>query len=127
MHATRRRDLGRRRFPRFQLDVDWFVKSPLVSALGRGLELSAHGALLPASCAGAFVGEVTLYLSLPAREKMFEARCTARQREGRWLLLFEAVSPADLQLLAHTVQDEGDSLPDFAPGGAPAESDTNHL
>lgn len=96
-----------RRYPRFQLDVDWFVESDGSSSLGRGLELSARGALLPVTCTSPFTENVTLYLSLPLRPRMFKARCSAEMREGRgWVLHFEEVSPDDLQLLGHTLLSE---------------------
>lgn len=103
-----------RRFPRFQLDVDWFVESQGSSSMGRGLQISARGALLPVTCTSPFTDGVTLYLSLPLRPKMFKARCTAEQEEGRgWVLHFDEVSPLDLQLLGHTLLSEfgTESLP----------------
>lgn len=82
--------------------------------MGRGIQISARGALLPVTCTSPFTDGVTLYLSLPLRPKMFKARCTAEQEEGRgWVLLFDEVSPLDLQLLGHTLLSEfgTESLP----------------
>ncbi len=96
-----------RRDPRFHLDVDWFVVSKGCSTLGRGLELSVRGALLPATCTSPFTDDVTLYLSLPLRPKMLKARCSASNHGQRgWVLHFEELSPDDLQLLGHTLQTE---------------------
>lgn len=95
-----------RRYPRFHLDVDWFVESRGCSTLGRGLELSVRGALLPVACTSPFVAGVTLFLALPAREKMFKARCAARQTPRGWVLTFEEVAPEDLQLLGQTLLGE---------------------
>jgi hypothetical protein len=96
-----------RRYPRFKLDVDWFVESAGCSTLGRGLEVSVRGALLPLSCSGRFSSEVTLFLSLPQREQMFKARCSAERHGARgWVLVFEEVSPEDLQLLGHALISE---------------------
>jgi hypothetical protein len=92
-----------RRYPRFALDVDWFVESVGCSTLGRGLELSVRGALLPLTCTSRFATEARLFLSLPARERMFKAGCSAKQSERGWLLTFGEVAPDDLQLLGHTL------------------------
>jgi len=81
------------------LDLDWFVESGGCSTLGRGLEISVHGATLPVACKSPFTPEVTLYVSFPARPKMFKARCTAVMRDHGWVLQFLEVSPEDLQLL----------------------------
>ncbi|MBL8918424.1 MAG: hypothetical protein JNJ54_06155 [Myxococcaceae bacterium] len=95
---------GRRRWPRFQLDLDWFVESHGCSAMGRGLELTVRGAALPVSCRSPFTEEVVLHVSLPARERMFRAKCSARMSEKRgWVLTFTEVAPEDLQLLGHTL------------------------
>lgn len=95
---------GRRRWPRFFLDLDWFVESEGCSTLGRGLELTVRGARLPITCSSPFAEAVTLHLSLPARERMFKARCSARLTEGRgWVLTFTEVGPEDLQLLGSTL------------------------
>lgn len=92
----------RRRTPRFFLDVDWFVESQGCSTLGRGLELSIHGATLPITCRSPFSHDVTLYLSLPERPRMFKAKGTAAMRAGAgWVLTFTEVSPEDLQLLGN--------------------------
>jgi hypothetical protein len=89
-----------RRYPRFQLDVDWFVESRGCSTLGRGLELSVRSALLPVACTSPFLSDVTLYISLPARAAMFKAKCCAKLQAGRgWVLQFEEIAPDDLQLL----------------------------
>lgn len=102
-----------RRYPRFHLDVDWFVVStaedgkPGCSTLGRGIELSVRGALLPVTCTSPFTHGVTLYVSLPLRPKMLKALCTASNQPGRgWVLHFEEISPEDLQLLGHTLLTE---------------------
>lgn len=95
-----------RRYPRFHLDVDWFVESKGCSTLGRGIELSVRGALLPVSCNSPFTQDVVLYLSLPARPKMFRARCSATSSERGWVLHFEESAPDDLQLLGHTLLSE---------------------
>ncbi len=104
-HATRKAAAVQgRRYPRFQLDVDWFVESRGCSTLGRGLELSTRSALLPLTCSSPFLGSVTLYLSLPARERMFKAKCSAKHHAGRgWVLQFAEIAPDDLQLLGHTL------------------------
>ncbi len=95
---------GRRRWPRFFLDLDWFVESEGCSTLGRGLELTVRGARLPIGCSSPFADAVTLHLSLPARERMFKARCSARMIDGRgWVLTFTEVAPDDLQLLGNTL------------------------
>ena len=91
-----------RRYPRFVLDVDWFVESDGCSTLGRGLELSARGAKLPVAFASPFPRDVTLFVALPQRQEMFKARCRAQHHDGRgWTLVFAEVSPDDLQLLGH--------------------------
>ena len=95
-----------RRYPRFHLDVDWFVESKGCSTLGRGIELSVRGALLPVTCTSPFTEDVTLYLSLPARPKMFKARCCATTSARGWVLHFEEISPDDLQLLGQTLLSE---------------------
>lgn len=96
-----------RRYPRFHLDVDWFVESRGCSTLGRGLELSVRSALLPLFCTSPFLTDVTLYVSLPARARMFKARCSAKLHAGRgWVLTFEEIAPDDLQLLGHTLVSE---------------------
>ncbi|MDX2013433.1 MAG: hypothetical protein SFW67_24795 [Myxococcaceae bacterium] len=102
--ATRFDSGGRRRWPRFFLDLDWFVESNGCSAMGRGLELTVRGAKLPITCRSPFTDEVVLHVSLPSRERLFKARCTAEHAEGRgWVLSFVEVSPDDLQLLGHTL------------------------
>lgn len=96
-----------RRYPRFHLDVDWFIVSDGCSTLGRGIELSVRGALLPVTCTSPFTDDVTLYLSLPLRPEMLKARCSASNASRRgWVLHFEEISPADLQLLGHTLVTE---------------------
>ncbi len=95
-----------RRYPRFHLDVDWFVVSKGCSTLGRGIELSVRGALLPVTCTSPFTDDVTLYLSLPLRPKMLKAHCTAANGKRGWVLQFDDISPADLQLLGHTLLTE---------------------
>jgi hypothetical protein len=95
-----------RRYPRFTLDVDWFVESRGCSTLGRGIELSVRGALLPVTCTSPFTEEVTLYLSLPLRPKMLKVLCTAQNEKRGWVLHFVEMSPEDLQLLGHTLLTE---------------------
>jgi hypothetical protein len=94
----------RRRYPRLKLDVDWFVESMGCSTLGRGLEISVRGALLPVTCLGPFSAEVTLHVALPSRPRMFKARGVALARRSRgWAIVFRQVSPEDLHLLAMTL------------------------
>lgn len=96
-----------RRYPRFHLDVDWFVQSQGCSTLGRGIELSVRGALLPPTCTSPFTNHVTLYLSLPLQEQMFKAECSAAKHGLRgWVLRFEEIAPDNLQLLGHTLVSE---------------------
>jgi hypothetical protein len=98
------RSAGRRRWPRFFLDLDWFVASNGGSSRGRGLELTVRGARLPVDCRSCFAEDVVLHVSLPARERLFKARCTAQRADGRgWVLSFVEVAPDDLQLLGHTL------------------------
>ncbi|MFZ5444572.1 MAG: hypothetical protein ACOZQL_31555 [Myxococcota bacterium] len=105
--SNRKTTVQGRRYPRFHLDVDWFVESKGSSSLGRGVELSVRGALLPVACTSPFTTEVTLFLSLPARPQMFKARCSAQMLAGRgWFLRFEEIAPEDLQLLGHTLLSE---------------------
>lgn len=107
MATSSRKSAGTRRYPRFHLDVDWFVVSKGCSTLGRGIELSVRGALLPVTCTSPFTDDVTLYLSLPLRPKMLKARCSASNQSHRgWVLHFEEISPEDLQLLGHTLVTE---------------------
>ncbi len=107
----RRRELSlthtRRRFPRLFLDVDWFVESNGCSTLGRGLEISPRGALLPLTCIGQFSSAVTLHVALPARPRMFKARGIAMTRRERgWAIEFRDVEVEDLRLLAETLIEE---------------------
>lgn len=107
---NRRREaayLQRRRYPRLALDVDWFVESDGCSTLGRGLEISPRGAMLPVSCIGKFSSEVILYVSLPGRAKFFKARAHAAPRSERgWVIQFHDVSADDLTLLARALIEE---------------------
>jgi hypothetical protein len=102
----------RRRYPRLHLDVDWFVESSALagrgcSTLGRGLEISPRGALLPVTCIGQFSSDVTLHVALPSRPRMFKAHGVAIARRARgWAIEFRDVSPEDLQLLAMTLIEE---------------------
>lgn len=103
-----------RQVPRFGLDVDWFVESQGASAMGRGLEVSVRAAMLPVTCTSPFDGDVTLYLALPLRERMFKARCRAMNfGERGWSLQFIEVAPEDLQLLGHTL------IAEFGPAALP--------
>ena len=95
---------GRRRWPRFFLDLDWFVESDGCAAMGRGLELTVRGAKLPDSCRSPFAHRVVLHVSFPSRERLFKAKCSAVTSEARgWRLTFDEVSPEDLQLLGHSL------------------------
>ncbi len=99
--------LQRRRYPRLGLDVDWFVESDGCSTLGRGLEISPRGAMLPLTCIGKFSSDVTLYVALPGRAKMFKAKAHAAPRSERgWVIQFHEVDPSDLELLAKTLIEE---------------------
>lgn len=107
---NRRREFSlthaRRRYPRLALDADWFVESDGCSTLGRGLEISPRGALLPITCVGRFSSAVTLHVALPARPRMFKARGVAMTRRERgWAIAFRDVSSEDLQLLALSLID----------------------
>lgn len=99
-------DSARRRYPRLKLDVDWFVESHGCSTLGRGLEISPRGATLPVTCRSPFSRDVTLYVALPERAKMFKARGNAVQRANGWAIVFREVAMEDLNLLARTLIDE---------------------
>lgn len=97
----------RRRYPRLFLDVDWFVESMGCSTLGRGLEISPRGALLPVTCIGQFSSAVTLHVALPSRPRMFKAKGLAvTRRERGWAILFREVPQEDLHVLALTLIDE---------------------
>ena len=99
-------DSARRRYPRLKLDVDWFVESHGCSTLGRGLDISPRGATLPVTCRSPFSRDVTLYVALPDRAKMFKARGNAVQRASGWAIVFREVELDDLNLLARTLIDE---------------------
>jgi hypothetical protein len=104
---TRKTAVQGRRYPRFHLDVDWFVESSGSSSMGRGIQLSVRGAMLPVTCTSPFRDDITLYLALPARQRMFKAKCSATMLPGRgWSLQFDEVAPDDLQLLGHTLLSE---------------------
>ena len=106
---TRRREdsANSRRYPRLFLDVDWFVESDGCSTLGRGLELSPRGALLPVSCLAPLSTFVTLHVCLPSRPRMFRAKGQAlARRASGWAIAFSEVSFDDLHLLASTLIDE---------------------
>lgn len=93
-----------RRAPRFTLDVDWFLTAEGSSVLGRGAEVSVRGVRLPGAWAERLGGEVTLFLALPLRERMFKATCRPVRRGDEGLCLnFVEVTPDDLQLLGHTL------------------------
>lgn len=94
----------------FFLDLDWWVESPGGSAMGRGLEVTGRGAKLPVSCRMAFADDVVLHLSLPARERLFRARCVAVAEADGCSLRFTEVAPDDLQLLGHTLISEFGAL-----------------
>lgn len=100
---------GRRRYQRVFLDADWFAESDGCCTLGRGLEISPRGALLPIERTSQFTSEVCLYVSLPARPRMFKARGTLAPAAGKkgWVIRFAHVSPEDLTLLGHSLIEEG--------------------
>lgn len=63
--------------------------------------------MLPLQFKGPFSSEVTLYVCLPARPRMFRARGHATTRPDRgWAIKFSQVEPEDLNLLASTLIDE---------------------
>ena len=108
---TNRRDplyVSRRRYPRVFLDVDWFVESRGCSTLGRGLELSLRGALLPIVRTAELAEQVVLHVALPGRPRLFRAQASASPRHARsgWLLRFHEVSDADRHLLARSLIEE---------------------
>lgn len=89
------------------LDVDWFVESHGCSTLGRGLDISVRGAMLPVHCQSPFSADVTLHVALPARPRMFKARGVAVPRKGHgWAIRFTQVDPEDLRLLADELVDQ---------------------
>ncbi len=91
--------------------------------MGRGLELTVRGARLPIACRSRFAEDVVLHVSLPARERLFRARCTASLSEGRgWVLSFVEVAPDDLQLLGHTLIGEFGVLALPGSSGKPRRS-----
>ncbi len=96
---------SRRRYPRVFLDVDWFVESAGCSSLGRGLEISLRSAFLPIETTAPFPPEVTLYVCLPGRARMFRASGTASQRNGKkgWLVRFASVTQEDLGFLGQAL------------------------
>jgi hypothetical protein len=97
----------RRRYPRLFLDADWFVESNGCSTLGRGLEMSLRGALLPLTCLGQFSSSVTLHVALPSRARMFKARGVAvARREQGWAIVFREIEGEDLHLLAMALIEE---------------------
>lgn len=100
-------DQGRRRYPRVFLDLDWFLESPGCSTLGRGLELSPRGALLPIQRTTP-LSEVTLFVSLPSRPRLFRAEGVASPRAGDrgWVIRFTEVAVDDLKLLGETLIEE---------------------
>jgi hypothetical protein len=96
---------SRRRYPRIPLDVDWMIDAKGTSLWGRGLELSLRSARLPTS--RPVEGEVSLYVSLPGRARMFKARGRVTQRKGGVVIQFHEVASADLRLLAASLLDAG--------------------
>lgn len=119
---------GRRRWPRFFLDLDWFVESDGCSAMGRGLELTVRGAKLPVTCSSPFTQHVVLHVSFPSRERMFKARCSAVMGAGRgWRLTFEDVAPDDLQLLGQTLIGEFGLLAMPQPVRSKGRSTAEHV
>lgn len=97
----------RRRYPRLHLDVDWFVESMGCSTLGRGLEISPRGALLPLTCVGEFSSAVTLHVALPTRPRMFKAKGVAvPRREKGYAIEFRDVEVEDLRVLAECLIEE---------------------
>ena len=100
---------SRRRYPRVFIDVDWFIESAGCSTLGRGLEISPRGALLPVERTGAFSSaDVTLFVCLQNRPRMFKAAGVAEPSttERGWIIRFTAVSRDDLALLGETLIEE---------------------
>ena len=97
--------LSRRRYARVRLDVDWFIESAGCSTLGRGLDLSPRGALLPIARTGAFGADVTLFVCLPGRPRMFRAVGVAHPARGPrgWLIKFHRVASEDLALLGEAL------------------------
>lgn len=96
--------------------------------MGRGLELTVRGAALPISCRSPFTEDVVLHISLPACERMFRAKCTARMSEKRgWVLAFTEVAPEDLQLLGHTLIGEFGVLALPESGRAGPRSRSQHV
>lgn len=94
----------RRRYPRFFLDADWFVEAAGCSTFGRGLEISVRSALLPVTAKSVIAEDVTLYVSLAERPRMFKAQGRALMRPGvGWVLNFHDVAPEDLQLLGNAL------------------------
>jgi hypothetical protein len=104
--------LASRRAIRVVLDADWFVESDGCSTAGRGLEISRSGARLPVVCSGRLVGSVTLFIALPQREEVFQARCRAQHHPVRgWSLTFTGASREDLELLDRSLAREIDAEP----------------
>ena len=107
---------SRRRSPRVLFDVDWFVESLGCSALGRGLELNARGALLPLDCTGPFAHEVVLHVALPGRARMFRATGAATARAGKgWAIKFDRLPAEELRLLLRALEGAAQSAPANRP------------
>ncbi len=95
--------------------------------MGRGLELTVRGAMLPATCRSPFTDHVVLHVSFPARERLFKAKCSAVGGGRGWRLTFEEVSPEDLQLLGHTLIGEFGLLALPQPARSRSRSTAAHV
>ncbi|MHB8879300.1 MAG: hypothetical protein ACYC8T_36865 [Myxococcaceae bacterium] len=93
--------LSRRRYPRVFLDADWFIEADGCSTLGRGLEISPRGAYLPVARTTDLTSNVTLFVNLPGRARLFKAKGVASARTGPrgWVIRFHGVSGEDLTFL----------------------------
>ena len=100
--------LSRRRYPRVFLDVDWFIESEGCSSMGRGLEISPRGAHLAVPRTSDLAANVTLFVSLPGRARLFKAKGRASPRSGAkgWVIRFQDVCAEDLTLLGKALIEE---------------------
>jgi hypothetical protein len=99
---------SRRRYPRVSLDVDWFVEAEGCATLGRGLEISPRGAFLPVARTTDLSAQITLFVSLLSRPRLFKAIgvATAATTPKGWVIRFTEVSEEDLSLLGQTLIDQ---------------------